>query len=461
MTQKSRRNFLKAMGYLGGSSLFTRSALLGSSALLTHSAHANNFTDYKAIVCIMLEGGNDGGNLLVNMANNAYQDYKAIRPSVALEENELADLSGTQCKVHNSLAPLLPYFDNGKLAFIANAGMLNNAHTTQQAIENKTADLPRYVFSHNTMRSRWQHADPDSVMKSGWGGRILERWGMPETSTLPSALAFNSRPRFLANNTISPYVLSPTGVIPYDAFQPHNRPSIATSKEELKERFIALQKLATHSDFAQELSALQQNNIKITDAIQTVLQAEPDVEEEDENAPSNLEKSLQTVYKIIKNRDTLSQGLNRQMFYLKQGGYDSHNDQKVDQAENLAELAQSLAAFQASLDNNGLSDQVTVMIMSDFGRTITANDDGTDHGWGSHYFVLGNAVKGGQVHGDMPNLSANSDVIVKNGRLLPQFSTEQYFYPICRWFGVTHEEFLATFPNANAFDYSSLNYMNV
>jgi uncharacterized protein (DUF1501 family) len=97
---------------------------------------------------------------------------------------------------------------------------------------------------------------------------------------------------------------------------------------------------------------------------------------------------------------------------------------------------------------------VTTFTASDFGRTLTSNGDGSDHGWGSHHFVLGGAVNGGQFYGTAPLVAADHSQSIGHGILIPTTSLEQLFVPVARWFGVAEGDMASVFPNAKNFSTS-------
>jgi len=90
---------------------------------------------------------------------------------------------------------------------------------------------------------------------------------------------------------------------------------------------------------------------------------------------------------------------------------------------------------------------VVVATASDFGRTLSVNGDGTDHGWGGHHFVVGGAVNGGTIYGDIPDPIYNHPQDSGRGRLIPTISVDQYAAELGRWFGLTESELDIALPN--------------
>ncbi len=196
------------------------------------------------------------------------------------------------------------------------------------------------------------------------------------------------------------------------------------------------------------------------EAINDILLDLPSLSEFGFDIDDRLSSSLRiTAQMIIANRQLSDLQLPRMTFYVTQGGYDTHNDQLQAHDKLYSSLNNSLSAFIAALEHHGLSDSVTTFTASDFGRTISANDDGTDHGWGGHHLVLGGAVKGGDIYGIMPDLALDGPNIVKKSRLLPEIATEQYAATLCRWFGVSETQLPVVLPMLVNFPKTDLGFM--
>jgi uncharacterized protein (DUF1501 family) len=162
-----------------------------------------------------------------------------------------------------------------------------------------------------------------------------------------------------------------------------------------------------------------------------------------------LADSLQTVARIIAGRASL--GVTRQIFYVQLGSFDTHNNQAQVHSQLLTQLGSALEYFDGLMVGMGLSDQVTAFTISDFGRTLTCNSNGTDHGWGSHHFVLGGAVNGRNMYGQYPVVGVDQANDVGAGRLIPTTSVEQYAGTLASWFGLSDSQVREVFPNFNNF----------
>lgn len=166
-------------------------------------------------------------------------------------------------------------------------------------------------------------------------------------------------------------------------------------------------------------------------------------------ADNQLATSLQTVARIIGGRASL--GVSRQIFFVQLGSFDTHDGQAPQHARLLTQLGQALEYFDGLMTSFGLGDQVTTFTASDFGRTLTSNSDGTDHGWGSHHFVVGGAVRGQDMYGQYPVVGTNQDNDVGAGRLIPTVAVDQYAGTLARWFGLSDGQIRQIFPNFTNF----------
>jgi len=190
---------------------------------------------------------------------------------------------------------------------------------------------------------------------------------------------------------------------------------------------------------------------------------------------STLSPQLQMVARLIQAGSTSVAnngfGMKRQIFFCQVGGYDLHTGQTEYSNNNpnnvllgshtnlLAELSQSMIAFQRAMEQLGLSDSVTSFTASDFGRTFPSNGNGSDHGWGSHHLILGGAVNGGRTYGQFPALSVNGPNDTSTGRWIPTTAIDQYFATLATWFGVDAGNLTTVFPNIGRFASPNLGFI--
>jgi len=164
-------------------------------------------------------------------------------------------------------------------------------------------------------------------------------------------------------------------------------------------------------------------------------------------------------------------GMKRQIFFCQVGGYDLHTGQTDYTTNNpnnvligahanlLAELSQSMLAFQRAMEQLSLSNNVTSFTASDFGRTFPTNGTGSDHGWGSHHLILGGAVNGQRTYGTFPALVVNGPNDTGTGRWIPTTAIDQYFATLATWFGVDSGNLSTVFPNIGRFPTSNLGFI--
>ena len=452
--KSDRRTFIKTL--LSGSvGTATASGIL-SNLTLINSALAQStrrFDDYKALVCVFLYGGNDSFNMLVPTSNLPYQTYQSIRQTLAYSQDSLLSISPMnevpyQVGMPNAMALLQPLFQQKELAFLANTGPLLQPVTKAQALQQANL-LPPQLFSHNDQQKHWQTSWPQQTVQTGWAGRMADLI-MDTNNPLSMNLSLDGNNILQTGTRSIPYSLNTSGVEPFELLngeQPWNEQRISAYDKLIASNNHILGK--AHSDIYQRA---QSNIGLLTNAIN--------------NAPistvtypnNNFAKQLQMVATLASSQQSLSQ--QRQVFFVGLGGFDTHDNQAVKHPQLLLKLSRALASFSQDLKQLNLFDQVTTFTMSDFGRTLTSNGDGTDHGWGGHQIMLGGAVKGGNIYGHLPeDLSLNSDDDLADGRMLPSTSVDQYAATLAKWFGLSDHEISAVFPNLSRFASSNLGFM--
>lgn len=454
---KSRRDFMKKFMLASGS------AALLTHPLTTTANFANmsrslpqNLSGYKAMVCIFLQGGNDSTNMLVPRSAGAYKQYAGLRQNLAIPQDQLLKLNlktsqNTQYGLHPRLSGMKSLFDSGKLSFVANIGSLIEP-VSYDAFQNKTATLPAHLFSHSDQVNQWQSAYPQQQKDIGWAGRIADLLNstVNDESDLPMNTRFSTNTFSRGANT-QPLNISRHGFKKYLATADQRKTS---HQEKLAVYNALLTKKRAHL-MAGEYARIQESSLHLSGKIVDVVENLPELKTKFPD--SKLGRELKVVAQMIHARDGFE--MNRQCFFVKKGGFDTHANQSTNQPELYGDLDACLVAFQAALEELGIEDNVVTFSASDFGRSIGTNGDGTDHGWGGHHFVMGTSVQGGDIFGRMPNLDINGKDSVKNGRLLPQYSVDQYSATIARWYGLTDNMLDAIFPNLNNFSTRDLGFI--
>lgn len=474
----------------------------------------SNVTDYKALVCIFLAGGNDSNNLIVPTVASEYSNYAAIRGiNLVLPSNALwnfqtpntptpgsayvnpspdplganyaynyADSAGHRYGFHPACPEMAQLFFEGKLAPLLNVGTLVFPMTRAQ-YQSGVLQKPPQLFSHADQVTQWQTSIPDQPPITGWGGRcadLLNAANLNNTVSLSVSLAGANT--FEIGNIVSQYAVSTSGAIQLQGVSGARLAALtnilglsyanmqASAYAGVANHSIAtgalLNNAITNTAAANYWSLPFSNNIIVPNG-GTV-------------NGSTLSAQLKMVARLIEagRRDAGSGGfgMRRQIFFCQVGGYDLHSGQTNytsnspnnviigAHANLLAELSQSLMAFQRAMEQldqtyPNLSKSVTAFTSSDFGRTFPTNGVGSDHGWGSHHLIVGGAVKGGQTYGKFPTLTVNGPDDTSTGRWIPTTAIDQYFATLASWFGVDSGNLATVFPNIGRFSTPTLGFL--
>ena len=442
----SRRKFLRiscrSLGTLGAATLMSRFSQVNA---LAQDACP---TDYKALVCIFLFGGNDGNNTVVPISTpsnpaNSYSNYAQVRGGLALPAsslNAIGNSKGDQFGLHPSLTELASLYNNKNVAVMVNVGTLVTP-LTQAQYKNQQAAIPSNLFSHLDQQTEWQTSLAQGSGATGWGGRVADAIQGCNTSGFPTIVSVGGNNLFNTGAQTNPATVTAGQVLGLQGFNT----SAASAA-----RLSALQSLLT---FDNGISLVQASNAIASSGLNqaTVLnQALSDGKALTTAFPNtSLGTQLSQVAKIINVRGQL--GMRRQIFFAYLGGFDTHDLELNDQGTGLAQVSQAMKAFFDATTEMGVADQVVTFTESDFGRTLQPSGGstlGTDHAWGSHHFVMGGAVKGGDIYGTFPTLELSGPDDANNrGVWIPTTSLDQYGGSLATWFGVDPSKLGAVFPN--------------
>lgn len=453
----SRRAFMQRASALSVAGVATPWAL--NLAALSE-ASAATASDYKAIVCVFLYGGNDYGNTLVPYDTSGYNAYQALRPTLAFARDALTptalkpvadpkDSAGFshQYALAPGLAPLLPVFNAGKLGVVLNVGTLIQP-TTKLQYTNKSVLLPPKLFSHNDQQSVWQSSSAEGA-RSGWGGRMGDLFQSSNAVSTFTCVNVSGNAVYLSGKTAVQYQVSTNGSVPLSALQSPLFGSAACS--------TALRNLITQSRphlLENEYNRVTNRAIDANAVLSGALASAP-VLKTVFPAKNSLGDQLKLVSKMISTASTL--GAKRQVFFVSIGGFDTHDGLVDKHPALMAQVADAMAAFYNATVELGVENQVTTFTASDFGRTLSGNNDGSDHGWGSMHFVMGGAVNGQRFYGTAPVIASNGPDDVGQGRLLPTTSVDQYAATLGKWLGVSDSDLLMLLPNLANYNVSSRN----
>jgi uncharacterized protein (DUF1501 family) len=459
----SRRNFFRQSGALGALGLASTLDRVGLGSAYAQSA------DYRALVCIFLFGGNDGNNMIVPV-DARYADYTRARavnsaaaPGIGLTQAELLPLNDPQARAtgygfHPSFVELTNLFSLGKVAVVANVGPLVEPMTRAQYLA-RSKRRPENLFSHNDQQAQWQSATSTGDILTGWGGRLADR--MPTVnagSTVPMALSFAGSHMFMTGTVASPLALPQSGGFGLAGINtnPASRSAIERARLDALNAMLIAERgnpllLAAGSTMKGALDSsaildpiLRPDTQGYASFFRNATGALPN---------SGLTRQLFQVAKIIEARATL--GHTRDIFFVSQGGYDTHNNQITSQAGLLREVSTAMNAFYQATVQMGVAPNVTSFTLSDFGRTFkpaSGTPPGSDHAWGNHQIVMGGAVNGGRILGTFPSLAlGGADDATSEGRWIPTTSIEQYGDALAAWFGVNETDRGLIFPNRSRF----------
>jgi uncharacterized protein (DUF1501 family) len=421
---------------------------LGTS--LPYSARAAS-GDYKALVCVMLNGGMDAHDAIIPTDSAGFSKWEGFRRSLYGSEmgavrsrSSVLPLSGSGQNFGfvPELAPLSSLYQDSKLAVLANVGPLEEA-TRRQNIIDRTARLPFKLGSHNDQMSMWTSMEPEGAV-TGWGGRLLDEIG--QGSNLAGVTFFSQSP-MVAGETYPGVSINSRKLSIHDALvnEYHFGSSgVAT----LLEEHLRTASQSSQNLLMREVGAVQRRSLDAAFTLNRALDSTSggDAAKISGNSLSN---QLATVANLIDARSVI--GLDRQIFYVQMGGFDTHANHAASFPGLLTKLAEALYSFQGVLEDLGVADKVTTFTMSDFGRTLLANSNGTDHGWGGHHFVMGGAVRGGRVVGEIPPYDLDHDQDWQRGAMIPTISVEQFGADLGRWFGLSDRQLGSVFPNLPRF----------
>ena len=450
MRKMSRRDFLRNTCCTAAAGM----AAANFSRLGLINAMAQSSTDYKALVCVFLFGGNDANNLIVPLNAADYTNYAKIRANLAIAQGNLLPVTppsvGLPFGFHPRLAELRTLFNSKQTAVLANVGTLIRPTTRTQFRAGQVA-VPQNLFSHSDQQQQMQTAALNQFGEVGWGGRLADKMQAIYGGNFPLMISLSGTTVFAEGLSARPIEASGN---PTQALNGFN------GLTEDNARMGALQSLLTFDtglSLIQSASSVTSNALQDTRTLANALASGTPLATAFPN--SYLGGQLKQVAKIIQGRAAL--GLQRQIFFVSTGGFDTHSDQLPQQDSLFRDISQSMNAFYQATVEMGVAPQVTSFTMSDFGRTFQPDTTaGTDHAWGSHHLIVGGAVKGGDMYGTFPTLALSGpDDASDEDRWIPTTSLDQYGATLAQWFGVAPADLPSIFPNLPNFSNPTLSFV--
>jgi uncharacterized protein (DUF1501 family) len=307
--------------------------------------------------------------------------------------------------------------------------------------------LPPKLFSHNDQQSIWQSSSPEGST-IGWGGNIGDLALSGNANSLFTCINVSGNAVFLSGDSALAYQVSTGGAVAINAVKNsvYGSSAVKTALAGL------IQQPRTHTlenEYNRVTARAVGSEAQISNGLagSTVATVFP--------SGNSLADQLKMVARLIGARNTL--GAKRQVFMVSIGGFDLHDNLISQHPGLLGKVSDAMTAFYNATVELGVASKVTAFTASDFGRTLASNGDGSDHGWGSHHFMVGGAVKGQAFYGTPPPVSvANTGAVqdqwhVGQGRLLPTTSVDQYAATLASWFGVADSELAGILPNLRHF----------
>jgi uncharacterized protein (DUF1501 family) len=489
MKQNRREFLIKSSCALSMTALATQFRHFGLMSALAQKANKTTQTavpsDYRALVCIFMLGGNDGNNSVIPMHLDAsisnYTTYSNLRrmQGLALEQHTLLPINVGRIGnlfygLHPSLGPgttnngIHELWAQNKMAIVANVGTLVQP-TTRAQYQNFAHPKPYNLFSHSDQSAQHQSARSDRQIFTGWGGRISDHRSQHDNpnSVIPMITSMAGAQLFTAGTTTLPLAIAPAPTALNEVLNPQGYDSSVDSQAQLN----AFHTLRTLDIQNSEVIAAASNITNQAMSVNSNLQSFQEVTVPFPN--SNIGNQLKQVARLIKKRGDLN--VNRQIFFCQIPGFDTHNLQLSNHINLLSQVGQAMRSFYDEMVAQGLGDKVTQFTLSDFSRTMRAAGTGvgvgTDHAWANHHFVVGGGVAGADFYGVNTSNGTPYPTLVldgpddadfgtgASGRWIPTTSVEQYAATLARWFGLPEVSMIDVFPKIGNYEATDMGFM--
>lgn len=458
--QPSRRQFIGQANCAAISSIPVLNTLLNLSfaeKISAITAPANG--EYRALVCLFLSGGNDSFNMLVPREASAYAEYQSTRSDLALASASLIDIHPTgqpDFAVHSGMPEVAALFESGAAAFIANVGTLIEPVQNRTQVNTLAKQLPLGLYSHSDQIEQWQTSLPHQRSGIGWAGRTADLLqGLNSNQKVPMNISLDGSNTWQTGDNVAEYAITTGGAVALQNYkfgwQQYDTSSQAFSQ-------------GVDSQLAQQYSnvLMQTFNARkkaALDAYEAFTAATSPALPRGVTFPASYVASrLQMIAKAIQGHAHAALGAVRQTFFVNLGGWDHHSGVLSLQGQMLSHISAAIGAFYGALTAIGMQNNVTLFTASDFGRTLTSNGQGSDHGWGGNHLVVGGSVDGKKIYGQFPSLALNPEsgpetnpLDTGSGRLIPTTSCDEFFAELALWLGVSPTDLPLVLPNIGNF----------
>ena len=463
---QTRRDFLR-----------NTACALGSMALassienfgIVHAMTPQAATDYRALVMVFLNGGNDGNNMFLDLNQlNTYNNARSTSELAIGNFLAVSPATGGSFGFHPNMPEMQTLFNQGKLAMLCNNGPLVEP-LTRTTYQNGTGKKPLQLFSHSDQVGLFQTSIANSVSQTGWGGRLADKThGLNGSATFPNNVSIAGVNLYLTGVDTRQLAVADSNTSLANVLVLSNAPGASAS--DISSRLTAFNQLRSLDN---EFKLIKAASDTRSSAIQT------------DNALSSVSPTLTTVFPntslgrqlkqvalLIKACTDAGAGINmkRQIFFTQIGGFDTHSAQISGQGNLLLQVSQAINAFFLATGELGLQDKVTLFTMSDFSRTMQPSGSGlaavgSDHAWGNNHIIVGGSVLGNAVYGTYPNLTPGGPDDTDGGssprgRWIPSTSVEQYAATLATWYGLSSVDLSAVFPLIGRFATPNLGFLS-
>lgn len=461
---KSRRDFLRTSACaLGGMALASTLDSFG----IVHALTPQQATDYRALVCIFLNGGNDGNNMVVDLGQyNSYATARGV--DLAIAQGSLLPVSpagGGSFGLHPNLTQLQTLFNQQKLAVICNVGPLVEP-LSKTTYQNGTGKKPLQLFSHSDQVGLFQTAISNVVSQTGWSGRVADQLaGLNGLSTFPQNISIAGINLLLTGVNTRQLAVSDSNTTLANVLQLN----MTGLTSEITSRTTSFNQLRTYDHNFTLIKAASDTRTSAIQTDQALSTVNPILQTAFPN--TTLGRQLLQVARLIKACTDPAAGINmkRQIFFCQLGGFDTHSAQNAGQVNLLTQVSAAMNAFYNATVELGVANNVTTFTLSDFGRTMQpagsgAAQVGSDHAWGNHHFIMGGSVLGGRFYGTYPTLALGGPDDTDSGsnprgRWIPTASVEQYAATLAAWYGLSSADYPAVFPLIGRFATPTIPFM--
>jgi uncharacterized protein (DUF1501 family) len=471
---KTRRRFLLGAAGGAGAALggfgFTLSGIAAAADLGT-KASTPIPNDYRAMVCFFLFGGNDAANTIIPYDQATYNQYLIAREGslsrplgITRLRSDLLPISaasvndGRQLAFPKEMASLKRLYDKGKVALMANVGVL--ARPTDKTQYNTDGfELPPQLFSHSDHQRFWQLGVPNYTTRTGWAGRMGDLLAGANNSNVSMCISVAGNNTWQVGSNVLPYPINSSYGAPqfWSSWNANRMGAMNSMNQQTRTNLLEKQAARVYNR-AINAQVDMDEALKFSLTLENFFPKNPAGFNPALNGEYNdVMEQFQMVARLIAAREVL--GHKRQIFFVSLGGFDNH-DSLADHGDRLKIVADGMAAFYQATVALRIDQNVTTFTGSDFGRPLKSNGTGADHGWGAHHFVVGGSVRGGNVYGNFPQMIINGpDALDNQGHLLPSTSVDEYAATLASWFGVSQGDIPTVIPNIGRFAKADMGFM--